>query len=57
MVAKNIFDLHIDQKFNTEVHVDKQSAIVISHYQVFYGKTKHFNIKQFFFRDVQKKEK
>ncbi|XP_075086233.1 secreted RxLR effector protein 161-like [Nicotiana tabacum] len=47
-------DLHMNQRDNTEIHVDNQAAIAISHNPVFHGKTKHFNIKLFFLRGVQK---
>ena len=47
-------DLHLEQDTTTEVMVDNQAAIVISKNPVFHGKTKHFNIKLFFLRDVQK---
>ena len=39
---------------STKVMVDNQVAIAISNNLVFHGKTKHFNIKLFFVRDVQK---
>jgi hypothetical protein len=38
----------------TEILVDNQAAIAISHNPVFYGKTKHFNIKLYFLHEVQK---
>jgi hypothetical protein len=38
----------------TEISVDNQEAIAISHNPVFHGKTKHFNIKLYFLREVQK---
>jgi hypothetical protein len=34
--------------------VDNQAAIAISYNPVFHGKTKHFNIKLYFLREVQK---
>jgi hypothetical protein len=34
--------------------VDNQAAITLSHNPVFHGKTKHFNIKLYFLREVQK---
>ncbi|XP_070021645.1 uncharacterized protein LOC142178095 [Nicotiana tabacum] len=37
-----------------EVFVDNQAAIAISNNLVFHGKTKHFNIKLFYLRDLQK---
>ena len=38
----------------TKVLVDNQAAIAISNNSVFHGKTKHFNIKLYFLREVQK---
>jgi len=38
----------------TEILVDNQAAIAISHNPVFHGKTKHFNIKLYFLSEVQK---
>jgi hypothetical protein len=34
--------------------VDNQAAITLSHNPVLHGKTKHFNIKLYFLREVQK---
>ena len=48
-----MFDLKMKQKESTEVFVDNQAAISISHDPFFHGKTKHFNIK-LYFREVQK---
>ncbi|OIT39224.1 putative mitochondrial protein, partial [Nicotiana attenuata] len=53
-VRKILGDLHMKQTEGNEVFVDNQVAIAISHNPVFHGKTKHFNIKFFFLRDVQK---
>lgn len=53
-LRKILVDLHMKQTEGTEVFVDNQAAIAISHNPVFHGKTKHFNIKFFFLRDVQK---
>jgi hypothetical protein len=44
----------LKQQNDTEVFVDNQAAIVIFHNPVFHGKTKHFKIKFFFLREVQK---
>ena len=49
-------DLNLEQKESIEIFVDNQVAIAISHNPVFHGKTKHFNIKLFFLREVQKEE-
>ncbi|XP_015057565.1 uncharacterized protein LOC107003807 [Solanum pennellii] len=54
LLLRKIFgDLHINQTKGTEVIVDNQSAIAISHNPIFHGKIKHFSIKLFFLRDVQ----
>ena len=47
-------DLHMEQKESTQVLVDNQAAISISKNPVFHGKTKHFKIKLYFLREVQK---
>ena len=49
-------DLNLEQKESTEILVDNQATIAISHNPVFHGKTKHFNIKLFFLREMQKEE-
>lgn len=41
-------------KESIEVFVDNQAAITISHNPVFHEKTKHFNVKLYFLREVQK---
>jgi len=46
-------DLDLEQDKSTEVFVDNQAAISISHNHVFHGKTKHFNVKLFRLREVQ----
>ncbi|KAE8729685.1 hypothetical protein F3Y22_tig00003435pilonHSYRG00123 [Hibiscus syriacus] len=52
-LRKILLDLDLKQKESTEIFVDNQAAIAISHNPVFHGKTKHFNIKLFFLREVQ----
>ena len=44
----------MEHKESTEILVDNKAAIAISHNPLFYKKTKHFNIKLFFLREVQK---
>ena len=46
--------MYLEQETNTEVMVDNQATITISKNSVFHGKTKHFRIKLFFLRDVQR---
>lgn len=53
-LRKILSDLHLDYKEATKIFVDNQAAIAISHNPVFHEKTKHFNIKLFFLREVQK---
>ena len=53
-LRKILSDLNLEQKESTEILVDNQAAISISNNPVFHGKTKHFNIKLFFLREVQK---
>ena len=53
-LRKMLTDLHLEQDTTTEVMVDNQAAIAISKNPIFHGKRKHFSIKLFFLRDVQK---
>ena len=53
-LRKILADLHMEQTKGTEVLVDNQATIAISHNPMFHGKTKHFNIKLFFLREVLK---
>ncbi|XP_055814255.1 uncharacterized protein LOC129883662 [Solanum dulcamara] len=46
--------LNMEQTEGTEVFIDDQAAISTANNPVFHAKTKHFNIKLFFLRDVQK---
>lgn len=47
-LRKILVVLHMEPRKSTEVFVDNQAAIAISHNPMFHGKTKHFNIKLFF---------
>jgi hypothetical protein len=42
----------MEEEEATEISVGNQAAITISHNPVFYRKTKHFNIKLYFLREV-----
>jgi len=53
-LQKLLRDLHMEGEEATEISVDNQAAIAISYNPVFHGKTKHFNIKLYFLREVQK---
>ncbi|KAL4038573.1 hypothetical protein IC575_002195 [Cucumis melo] len=53
-LRKILLDLDLEQKESTKILVENKAAIAISHNPVFYKKTKHFNIKLFFLREVQK---
>lgn len=52
--SKKILCDHIWSKRITQIFVDNQVAIAISHNPVFHGKTKHFNVKPFFLRGAKK---
>ncbi|TYK23207.1 retrovirus-related Pol polyprotein from transposon TNT 1-94 [Cucumis melo var. makuwa] len=53
-LRKILLDLDMEHKESTEILVDNKAAIAISHNPLFYKKTKHFNIKLFFLREVEK---
>ena len=53
-LKKILCDLRMEHMNNTEIFVDNQATIAISHNPMFHGKSKHFNIKLFFSREVQK---
>ena len=53
-LRKILTDLNLEQKQSTNIFVDNQAAIAISNNPIFHGKTKHFNIKLFFVREMQK---
>jgi len=43
----------MQQKNRTKIFVDNQAAIAIANNPVCHGKTKHFNIKLYFLREMQ----
>ena len=47
-------DLFMEQKKSTQILVDNQAAISIANNPVFHGKTKHFKLKLYLLREVQK---
>ncbi|KAF3658252.1 putative late blight resistance protein -like protein R1B-14-like [Capsicum annuum] len=53
-LKKIVVDLHMEPTGSIEVFMNNQEAIAIYHNPVFHGKSKHFKIKFFFLRDVQK---
>jgi len=53
-LQKILCDSHMEEEEATKISIDNQAAIEISHNPVFYGKTKHFNIKLYFLREVQR---
>ncbi|KAF3660795.1 putative late blight resistance protein -like protein R1B-14-like [Capsicum annuum] len=53
-LKKIVVDLHMEPTGSIEVFMNNQAAIAIYHNPVFHGKSKHFKIKFFFLRDVQK---
>ncbi|TYJ99556.1 Retrovirus-related Pol polyprotein from transposon TNT 1-94 [Cucumis melo var. makuwa] len=55
-LRKILLDLDLEQRESTKILIDNKAAIAISHNPMFYNKTKHFNIKLFFLREVQKSE-
>ena len=46
----------MEQRKATKVNVDNQVAIAISNNPIFHGKTKHFKLKYYFLREVQKND-
>ena len=46
--------LFMEQKESTQILVDNQATISIANNLVFHGKTKHFKLKLYFLRKVQK---
>lgn len=53
-IRKLMTDLHMIQTESTKIFVDNQAAISIANDPVFHGRTKHFKIKFFYLREVQK---
>jgi len=53
-IRKIMIDLHMKQEESTQIFVDNQVAISIANDPVFHGKTKHFKIKFFLLREVQR---
>ena len=48
-------DLFLEHNQCTEILVDNQAAISISHSPMFHGKTKHFHVKLFYLRGSAEK--
>ena len=55
-LGKTLVDINLEQNESTKIFLNNQATIAISNNPVFRGKTKHFNIKLFFLREVQKNE-
>ena len=53
VVKKVSCDLHILQNHMTKIFIDNQAVIAISKDPVCHGKTKNFNIKLYFLREIQ----
>jgi len=53
-IRKLMADLQMEQKESTQILVDNQVAIAIAKNPVFHGKTKHFKLKLYFLREVQR---
>ncbi|KAK8309437.1 hypothetical protein V6Z12_D02G124600 [Gossypium hirsutum] len=53
-LRKVLVDLNLKQERCTKLFIDNQASISISNNPVFHGKTKHYNIKLFSLREVQK---
>ncbi|XP_049355210.1 uncharacterized protein LOC125819827 [Solanum verrucosum] len=54
LLKKILVDLHMEPTGGIKVFVDNEEAIAISNNLVFHGRTKHFKIKFFYLREVQK---
>lgn len=55
-IRKLMADLHMEQKESTQILVDNHAAISIANNPVFHEKTKHFKLKLYFLRELQKEE-
>ena len=55
-LRKILADLDMEQRKATKVNVDNLDVIAISNNPIFNGKTKHFKLKYYFLREVQKNE-
>jgi hypothetical protein len=53
-LRKLLQDVGEDQTKNTVIYVDNEAAISISHNPVFHRRTKHFRVKYYFLREIQK---
>lgn len=53
-IRKLMVDLQIEQKESTQILIDNQAAISIAKNPVFHGKTKHFKLKLYFLKEVQR---
>ena len=53
-IRKLMTDLHMELEESTQIFVDNQATISIFKNPVFHGKTKHFKIKFYLLREVQK---
>jgi hypothetical protein len=49
-----LVDFDMEQRHATKVYIDNQVAISILNNPIFHSKTKHFKIKFYFLREVQK---
>ncbi|PKI45770.1 hypothetical protein CRG98_033777 [Punica granatum] len=53
-LKKVMNDLQLQQENNIEVFVDNQATLAISQNPVFHDRTKHFKVKYYFLREVQR---
>ncbi|XP_047264317.1 uncharacterized protein LOC124896685 [Capsicum annuum] len=55
-LRKILIDLQLEQEESTAMFVDNQDVVAISKDPMFHGRTKNFNIKFYFLREVQKND-